>query len=501
MEWWVAAAVAAAVVAAVWAAVKAAVAVVWRPAAVARSFAEQGVRGPPYRLLWGCLGEMKALDAAASAGPDLDISSHDIAPKILPFYHRWQLQYGGTFLYWAGTQPRLFVTEPEAVKQVLTEFSVFPKEEVRPSVAALLGRGLVLAEGRLWRRHRRLLSPAFAAAKLRPQLPAMAACAAAMLDRWAAELGGAAQAEIEVDSHFLRLTGDIIARAAFGLGPPDAELVFHAQSELQRFAFSSTLDLPFPAARFLPTPGNLRLWRQERRLRRLLQGIIRRRMAGGAAGHGEDLLGVMLDATPSLSMDEMVDECKTFFFAGHETTAHLLTWTVFLLATHPDWQRGLRAEAAAVCGAAAPGAEELGRLREAGMVLLEAARLYSPVAVLPVRRAAAAATLGGLRVAAGTAVTVAPAVVQRSAAAWGADAGEFRPERFLEGGAGGGLVAFSVGARACVGREFAMAEAKVALAMMLRRFSWGLSPKYRHSPQRYVTLRPRFGLPVLLRPL
>jgi len=91
----------------------------------------------------------------------------------------------------------------------------------------------------------------------------------------------------------------------------------------------------------------------------MLMDIIKIRLAKDTAGYGNDLLGLMLEAcapehgeTPMLSMDEIIDECKTFFFAGHDTTSHLLTWAMFLLGTHPEWQQRLREEVIRECGGA-----------------------------------------------------------------------------------------------------------------------------------------------------
>ena len=64
-----------------------------------------------------------------------------------------------------------------------------------------------------------------------------------------------------------------------------------------------------------------------------------------------------------LTMNEIVDECKTFFFAGHETTSQLLSWTMFLLSTNPDWQEKLRDEVMRECGKEIPDADNLSKLK------------------------------------------------------------------------------------------------------------------------------------------
>jgi PHYB activation tagged suppressor 1 len=117
-----------------------------------------------------------------------------------------------------------------------------------------------------------------------------------------------------------------------------------------------------PSFRYLPTRRNLHVRRLNKQLRSKIMSIMQARLAakgansgagGNAAGCGDDLLGLLLEAwTPqgrgsggeTLTADEVIDECKTFFAAGQETTATLLVWAMFLLAVHPQWQDRVREE-------------------------------------------------------------------------------------------------------------------------------------------------------------
>jgi PHYB activation tagged suppressor 1 len=103
--------------------------------------------------------------------------------------------------------------------------------------------------------------------------------------------------------------------------------------------------------------------------------MIQCRVASKESGFGDDLLGLMLEACFAkeqaeehdkliLSIDEIIDECKTFFFAGHETTSHLLTWTMFLLSVYPEWQERVREEVQRECGKGNPNADMLSKLKE-----------------------------------------------------------------------------------------------------------------------------------------
>ena len=102
-----------------------------------------------------------------------------------------------------------------------------------------------------------------------------------------------------------------------------------------------------------------------------LKCIIESRLNSKATGSScevDDLLGLMLEASesdgkPKLNVNEIIEECKTFFFAGHETSSNLLTWTVFLLSLHPEWQEKLRQEVLKECGMGIPDADMLTKLK------------------------------------------------------------------------------------------------------------------------------------------
>jgi len=108
--------------------------------------------------------------------------------------------------------------------------------------------------------------------------------------------------------------------------------------------------------RYLPTPSNLQIWKLDRKVNSSIKRIIDARLTSESKDYGNDLLGIMLTAASSnesekkMSIDEIIEECKTFFFAGHETTANLLTWSTMLLSLHQDWQEKLREEVFNECG-------------------------------------------------------------------------------------------------------------------------------------------------------
>lgn len=126
--------------------------------------------------------------------------------------------------------------------------------------------------------------------------------------------------------------------------------------------------------RFFPSKYNREIKSLKMEVEKLLMEIIQTRKdrveIGRSSSYGNDLLGMLLNEMQkkretdgfSLNMQIIMDECKTFFFAGHETTALLLTWTVMLLATNPSWQEKVRSEVRQVCGEGNPNIEQLSKL-------------------------------------------------------------------------------------------------------------------------------------------
>ncbi|RCV14174.1 hypothetical protein SETIT_2G404500v2 [Setaria italica] len=492
---------------------------VWRPRAVARRLRAQGVRGPGYSFFDGNLSDIRRL-RAAGAGVKLDVADHDFTPIAQPQFREWIPLYGRVFLYWFGSTPDICVADYAMAKQVLADRTgLFPKNRMNANLLRLLGEGLVLANGDDWQRHKKVVHPAFNMDKLKMMTATMADCARSMVTRWEAQLAsqrekGCQQVTIELSDEFEELTADVISHTAFGSSYKEGKQVFQALKELQFITFSTLFSVQIPGFRYLPTEKNRRVWKLDREVRATLTKIIRNRLAAkDKAGYGNDLLGLMLEACAPehggdqlLSMDEIIDECKTFFFAGQETTSHLLTWVLFLLSTHPEWQDKVREEVRRECGGdkdRAPTHDMLNKLKLMNLFVLETLRLYSPVPLIR-RRTRTAVELGGIVVPGDAILTLPIATMHRDKEVWGDDAGEFNPLRF-DGGVTktapknlSALLAFSSGPRSCIGQNFAMVEVRAVVAAILQRFMLTLSPEYVHAPTDVITLRPKHGLPMIV---
>lgn len=481
---------------------------VWlKPRKIEMHFESQGIRGPPYKLLMGNAKDMmKMMQQASYTTMEF---SNDILPRVLSFYHEWTKTYGCMFLLWFGPIARINITDPELVREILcVKLDDYEKTDAHTIVRKLEGDGLLNLKGKKWVQHRRIINPAFHMEHLRALIPVIAESAKDMLNKWECLIESGVN-EIEVSEQFQTLSADMIARTAFGNSYEEGKHIFNMQSEQMRFAAEAFQKVILPFSRYLPTKKNLYKWRLDKEIRRSMTNLIQSRQQKSNAG--TDLLGLMVNAKgntnnySALKIDEIMEECKTFFFAGKQTTSNMLTWTMVLLAVHCDWQDMARKEVLEVCGQNIPDRNAVSGLRIVDMIVKESLRLYPPVVAL-IRRTNKAMTLGKLNLPQGMELMIPILAIHHDQALWGDDVNEFNPRRFAGGAAQAAkhpmaFIPFGVGPRTCIGHNFTMFEAKVALAMILQRFSFQISPHYRHAPTVLMMLHPQHGAQIVFRKL
>lgn len=485
----------------------------WKPLRFKRLFEAQGLRGMPYRFFYGNTNEIAAMveQACSSTMPQV---SHDIAPRFLPYYFLWTQKLGKPCFYWFGSQPRVLVPEPELAREILSnKFGHYLKPKERPEVRDLIGKGLASLEGEKWAQHRRIFNPAFFMENLKAMIPTMAACTDSMLNDWVTQIEKEASGRKEIDVHveFKNVTADIIAHAIFGSSYAEGKQVMHMQHE-QLILWEEIFNTVYiPWLRFVPTRRNRYRWKLENQIEKIMRHLIFSRM-DQVDPYKSDLLGLMMNANRkdlpgnekklSMNVGEMVDECKTFFFGGHETTSTLLTWTLLLLGTSIEWQEKAREEVMRVCGKGNPSQESIHNLKTVGMILNEASRLY-PAGPAFFREASKDVRLGKeLVVPQGTILQMPHIAYHHDPAYWGHDAHLFNPDRFANGISKAGnnpfaFMPFGFGPHNCIGQNFALIEAKVVVALILQRFAFHVSPSYTHAPSIVVTIQPKFGMQIV----
>jgi cytochrome P450 len=363
----------------------------------------------------------------------------------------------------------------------------------------IVGEGLLISEGEAWRRRRRIEAPAFHHRSIAGLVDEMAHCTRSMLARWDRRTE-----PFDVASEMTDLTLDIITRTMFStdLGDDVARLRQLMQTVLR-------LDRP-SVADMLGLPRWMRIRSKTMRqavaeLDRMVERVLAsRRQAGGEHG---DLLALLLAARDEESGEglddhQLRDEIMTIFFAGHETTANALSFTWYLLATHPDVDAKLQEELEHVLGGRAPVYADIARLRYTRMVFEEALRLYPPAYSMG-RTAVAPDVIGGVTVPKGAIISIYPYVTHRNPALW-PDPERFDPERFAPDGTAGrhrfAYFPFGGGPRICIGQGFAMAEAAIVIATVAQRFRFSVAPGHTVEPIGLLTLRPKNGVWVMAAP-
>ncbi|KAK7315054.1 hypothetical protein VNO77_33586 [Canavalia gladiata] len=473
-----------------------------------------GFEGPIPCFPFGNIKEMNMkLKSSLSSSFSSSFESHDIHSTVSPYYSSWQKSHGKIFVYWLGTEPFLYIADAEFLKKISTK--VLAKTWGKPSVFRndrdpMFGKGLVMIEGNDWIRHRHVIAPAFSPLNLKAMANTIVESTRKMIDRWDSQINGGNH-EIDVEREIITTAGEIIARASFGMGDEHGKQVFEKLRTLQMSLFKTNRYVGVPFGKFFTLKKTLEAKKLGEEIDKLLFSIITTRMNSHETQTQQDLLGLLLqenhqvDECKTLTIQEFVDECKTFFFGGYETTALSITWTLLLLAMHQDWQNQLRDEIKEVVGNNMLDINLLAGLKKMKWVMNEALRLYPPSPNVQ-RQAREDIGVDNLIVPKGTNIWIDVVALHHDMALWGDDANKFRPERFMNDVNGGcnhmmGYLPFGFGGRTCVGRNLTFLEYKVVLTLLLSRFSFKLSPCYHHSPTIMLSLRPSYGIPLIVQPL
>lgn len=398
------------------------------------------------------------------------------------------------------------VSEPAAIRRVLFDnCENYQKDWLQRRVlsAGLIG-GLLTAEGQNWRTQRRALAPLFARKAVMNFSTAMLDAANGLAERLAQREDEVVDVAVEAT----RVTLEVLERTIFsdGLGraPEDIRLAMKGYFEtIGRIDPFDMLGVPD----FVPRPGRRKLRPMLRVFESAVDTIIstrRERIVADPDGAPRDILTFLLNAADpetgeALSEAEIRANILTFIAAGHETTANCISWSLFLLSQSGEWRERVQAEVDREFGGAPDGLAD--RIVETRAVIDEANRLYPPITAIS-RVALGRDELAGEPIKPGTMVVIAPYVLHRHRALW-EKPDNFDPNRFL-GDARETIdrfayLPFGVGPRICIGATFALQEASIVIGTIMRHFTLELVPGFTPWPVQKVTLRPKSGLPMIVR--
>ncbi len=355
----------------------------------------------------------------------------------------------------------------------------------------ITGNGLLLSEGEDWRLQRRTIAPALA-----PRvIPLLARHIAEVACETVAALhAGPRQADLLAAMETTAL--EIAGRSMFSLEMREfgTELRGMIQEYGLRWSRPRLLDLVLPPS--IPTPRDLFRRRFQARWMRFTDTIMRARMAAPPAPEARDLFDLLRSARDpetgaGFSHDQLRDQIATMILAGHATTAITLFWALTLLSRAPAEQAMVAMEAEGVDLSAQNAANSLPKLMRTRAVINETLRLYPPAFALA-RSAKQADQAGPIAIPAGALLIIAPWVLHRHRRFW-RDPESFDPSRFMPDAPQPprfGYLPFGAGPRVCVGSQFALTEAAIVLASVVREFEVTLDPAETVLPVAIVTTQP-----------
>lgn len=414
-------------------------------------------------------------------------------PDIIQSYVDLWRTYGDVARLRVGPMVIHQFVRPEHIRHIMvTNAGNYPKGASHDKLRLALGNGLLTSDGPFWQRQRRLMQPTYTPRGVTRFADIMVDSTQEMLRRW--RKPSQTGQTLSVNQEMMQLTMSVISRSMFNVDiSKDFRQAGDALLGILEFASSRSMSFVDPPM-WLPTRGNRRFKHALEALDAFLYGIIDERREQPP---GDDLLSMLMtvkdeDTGQMMTRENLRDEVLITFFAGHETTATLLTWTWYLLSRHPHVEEKLHAELTTVLNGRTPTVADIPNLVYTRMIIDEVLRLYSPVAIMA-RDPLEDDVIDGYQVPAGSLVTITPFLTHRHPEFWDNPEG-FMPERFapeIESKRPRyAYYPFGAGSRICLGQHFALLEGVLILADVAQRYRLQAVPGLHVQPEFMGTLRP-----------
>ncbi|MDC7710857.1 cytochrome P450 [Vogesella indigofera] len=398
------------------------------------------------------------------------------------------------------------INEPSLVRKVLIEQAErFPKHALLDRILKpLLGSSIFTTNGETWQRQRSMMDEGFEHARLKTVFPLMNAAAQAMLDRLDTVADGR---DYDIDIEMTHVTADIIFRTIMSvpLEGEDAKKIFEAFLRFQEMAPRIALPIMYKLPRWMtPWLDSMKSRKAAEEIRSLLATFIRPRFdahRSGIPSEDQDILAALLDAKDKndgtgFSFEELLDQIAMLFLAGHETSASALAWAHYLMTMSPEVQERMHEEVVAVAGERELMFTDIKKLELVGNVMKETLRLYPPVGFFA-REATEATLMRNKKIKPGASIMISPWLTHRHRKLWERP-DEFDPDRYQTDASRESLrcayMPFGQGPRVCIGAAFAMQEAVLILAQLVRRYRFTTIPGYQPEPVGRLTIRSDNGI-------
>lgn len=418
------------------------------------------------------------------------------ANPIVLFQHLAET-YGDIAHYKIGWNHIVFLNHPDYVREILVvQNDNFIKERTVRRSRMLLGEGMITAEGAEHRMQRQVAQPSFHRQRIPEYARTMVGEAIRMRDSWK----DGEQRNIAID--MMHLTLNVVAGTLFATDLRDE--VRELADAINRIMSLYNFLVMLPAAEWLVhvrPPGLAAFVRARKRI----DAVVYRMIEAHRRSHSNSgsLLDLMLAASPDrspASEQSLRDQVITIFLAGYETVANALSWTWYLLSQNPECERRFHEEIDRELQGREATVDDVPRLRYVETVFAESMRLYPPAWAMG-RQALNDFRLGEFHLPAKTTVLMSQFVTHRDPRFF-PDPLRFDPERFTpEAKARRTKFAyfpFGAGFRQCIGESFAWMEGVLLLATLGQKWKLKLVPGHRVEPEPLITLRPKYGMQMLV---
>ncbi|XP_051027403.1 cytochrome P450 4A14 [Acomys russatus] len=445
---------------------------------------------------------------------------HNMKDEELQQILKWVERFPSACLHWlSGSNARVLLYDPDYVKVILGRSD--PKASgIYNFLLPWIGYGLLLLNGKKWFQHRRMLTPAFHYDILKPYIRIMVDSVNIMLDKW--EKLDDQDYPLEIFHDISLMTLDTVMKCAFSHQgsvqlDENSRSYTNAVSDLNSLTFFRIRNVFYKNTTIYSMSSDGRLFNSACKIaHEHTDGVIKMRKAQ-LQNEEElqkvrkkrrlDFLDILLFAKMedgnSLPDEDLRAEVDTFMFEGHDTTASGLSWIFYALASHPEHQQRCREEVQSILGdETSISWEHLDQMPYTTMCIKEALRIYPPVPAISRELSTPVTLPDGRSLPKGVTVTMSIYGLHHNPSVW-PNPKVFDPSRFAPDSSrhSHAFLPFSGGARNCIGKQFAMNELKVAVALTLLRFELLPDPRRVPVPVARLVLKSKNGIHLCLKKL
>lgn len=391
------------------------------------------------------------------------------------------------------------INDTKEVKRMMVDkVREFPKSAfLHELLSPLLGESIFTTNGEVWKKQRELLRPSFEMTRINKVFNLMSEAVADMMDRFGKYPN---HAVIEVDEAMTFITADVIFRTIMSskLDEGKGKKILNAFVTFQEQSVHTAMRRMFRFPKWLSyVLGDRKRAKAGDVIRQVLSDIIKPRYDMADNAEFEDILGSLLlvvdaDTNKRFSFEEILDQVAMLFLAGHETTASSLTWTLYLLSLYPKEQEKAYEEITQVLQGGVVEISHLRQFKYLTNIFKESLRLYPPVGFFA-REAKKNTQVRDKLIKKGSGVVIAPWLIHRHEEFWTNPHG-FNPSRFEGEYKKDAYLPFGVGERICIGQGFAMQEAILILANILKTYKLELEEGFVPDVVGRLTVRSANGM-------